>query len=59
MTPQSVFTSLDFKLYDVCPYYIYSDTDLPFNTYVQVTVNSSINSDVYLLIGTNVENLYS
>lgn len=30
--PQRIYTGLDFNLNDICPFYIYSDTDLPFNT---------------------------
>ena len=56
---QTIMTSLDFKFYDVCPYFIYSDTDLPFNTNVQLTIDRSINCEVYLLIGTNVDILNS
>ena len=52
-------TTLDFKLYDVCPYYILSDTDLPFNTNVQVSVDYIANSDVFLLTGTSFDSVYT
>lgn len=52
-------TTLDFKFYDVCPYYILSDTDLPFNTNVQVSVDYIANSDVFLLTGTSFDSVYT
>ncbi|TNV77872.1 hypothetical protein FGO68_gene16198 [Halteria grandinella] len=59
MTAQTIYTSLDFSLYDVCPYYIVSDTDLPFNTNVEITLNTAQNADVYVLLGSSVEKLSS
>jgi hypothetical protein len=58
-TQQKVLTSLDFGYQDVCPYYIVSDTDLPFNTEVKITVNNVANADVYLLLGTSLESITS
>lgn len=55
---QRVYTGLDFALYDICPYYIYSHTDLPFNTQVQLTMNSVVNADAYLLVGSSVDKVY-
>lgn len=54
-TPQTIYTTLEFKLYDSCPYYIYSDTELPFNTRVQLLINKAINVDVYFLLGSSLE----
>ena len=58
-TPQTVSTSLVFESYDVCPYYLMSRTDLPFNTNVKVTVNTAVNAYVYLLTGPSFDGLTS
>jgi hypothetical protein len=50
---------LDFRLYDICPYYIVTDTDLPFNTKVTVTAEAIVNSDVYILIGRSIDSIES
>lgn len=40
---------------DACPYYIVSDTDLPFNTNVMITMNAVSNANAYLLLGTGID----
>lgn len=58
-TPQTVSTSLLFDVFDVCPFYVTSSTDLPFNTNVKVTVNTAVNAYVYLLTGPSFDGLTS
>ncbi len=52
-------TSLDFSSNDICPYIIVSDSDLTFNTRMRITLKSSLNTDVYLLIGSSVTEIES
>jgi hypothetical protein len=59
MTAQTIYTSLDFALYDVCPYYITSETDLPFNTNVEISLNTAQNADVFLLLGASIDKISS
>ena len=58
-TPLTIYTSLDLSPFDVCPYYIVADTDLPFNALVQITLNKAVNADVYLLLGGSLDSIQS
>jgi hypothetical protein len=57
-TPTSVFTSLEFMIDDVCPYIIVADSDLMFNTKIQISLNKVYNTDVYLIRGRSQDDAF-
>lgn len=54
---QTVNTGLEFSDNDVCPYILVSQTNLPFNTKVQINVDQAINTDVYVLTGSSLDSI--
>lgn len=56
---QTIYTSLEFTNSDICPYIIVTDSQLTFNTNIEITINSIANVDVFVLTGSAIDDISS
>ena len=54
---QSISTGVEMTTVDVCPYHMVSDSQTPFNTKFKITLDVSVNTEVFVLIGTNLDQI--
>ena len=58
-TPKTIYTSLEFTSDDICPYFLVSDSDLMFNTYIGIKMNTIYNAEAVLLKGSSLDSIES